>query len=442
MTKGKYERFEGQTKNEARWKVKMKLGPDALILTEREVRQGGLTGILGKKVWQVVACPPEPDAAPLPRPVASPAPADKNPLPAARSTQTYSQSRPKQKVRQPVDHLLDEPALPFSELPAQSRPDVIKPKSLKPYPALTPAVRPVDPGSESPALRMLYKEIRAISEKINAPPAFEHVILPGVLPDFYQRLLLQDVPRETAVDLMNHMVDYSTLDLNDEGKTLERLEEQLAARIPAVSLDELFSSRRPRILFMVGPSGVGKTTTLAKIAALACRDENLKVAFITLDTFRVAAAEQLKSYAQLIMADIEIVTEGSEFAAAVVRHSDKDMILVDTPGKNPCSPQTLSDLSGYLKHLSSAKLPSPAVLPVLSAATKQADLQRFVSCYRSLNPAAIVFTKVDETHSYGSLLPVLRTAELPVVFLTHGQDVPEHIEPANPRRIARRILGQ
>ena len=195
------------------------------------------------------------------------------------------------------------------------------------------------------------------------------------------------------------------------------------------------------MVFLVGPAGVGKTTTLAKVATLSSRDEKMRIAFITIDTLRVAAAEQLKSYADLISADIEIVMSEEDFVSAVSRHADKDLILVDTPGKNPCSPSALADFSGYLKRLTAARQPSPAVLLVLSATTKLADLQRYVACYQSLNPAGIVFTKMDETSTYGTVLPVLEAAKLPMVFLTCGQEVPEDIEPANGRRMARRILG-
>ena len=437
-----YKRYEAETLKAALHKVKMDLGSDAVILSQREIRTGGISGILGKKVWQIVAYRPvsdEPPAAPKTRPAPAPVAAAAPPL---HIRELERQAR--LKIRRPVDHVVDEPALPFAELPSTLRSPApsSKTRNFKPY---TPAgfqVSTADSPDQS-ALRILLKEVRALSEKIAAPPppVSDQVVLPGVLPAFYRRLLLQEVPRQTALDVMNSFFERPSLDVNDETKALEWLEERLAQGIPGAGLDQLLSTRRPRILFLVGPAGVGKTTTLAKVSAMASRDEKMKIAFVTLDTFRVAAAEHLKTYADLIQADFEIVLSEGEFASAVVRHADKDLIFVDTPGKNPCSPATLSDFASYLKHLTAAKLPGPAVLLVLSAATRLADLQRYIACYRTLGPAGVIFTKMDETQTYGSLLPVLETARLPVVFLACGQDVPGDIEPANAGRIARKILG-
>lgn len=442
-------------------RVKADLGPNAVMMNQpREVSKGGIKGMLGKKVWEVVAYCPQEDSLPeTPRPAHTPAPA---PVPPVRKSAVSPDRAARAKIRQPVDHMVDEPALPFAELPKPPAklPPVRNPmvygatsREFQPAPAIqTQAASPAWPPAaqksvaslnlDDPAIRTLFKEIRAISEKLSNPPpapASDQVILPGVLPAFYSRLMTQEVPREIAIELMNSLCERPTLDLNDEMKVQEILEEQLAAAIPSCALDDLFGGRGPRVVFMVGPAGVGKTTTLTKIAALSSRDQKMKVALITLDIHRVAAAEQLKSYAELITADFELVFNEEEFASAVVKHSDKDMILVDTPGRNPCSPAALSDFSGYIKKLTAIRLPSPAVLLVLSATTKPADLQRYVSCYRSLDPAGVVFTKADETSTFGSLMPIL-LSKLPFVFMTCGQDVPDDIEPANSRRLARKIL--
>ncbi|MBI4178448.1 flagellar biosynthesis protein FlhF, partial [bacterium] len=384
-----YKRFEAETLKAAYQKVKTELGSNAQILTHRQVRQSGMSGMLGKKVWQVIAMnPPDGQGSPVPA---------------------------KSRVRNPVDHVIDEPALPFAEF---SKNDPAPAAPRRPAPSGSRPAEPA-PNLERTALKILVKEVRALAEKLNATkPSAEHVILPGALPDVYRRLISQDIPREMAVDFMTGLCDRPSLDICDEAKILESLEERLAEQIPTAALETLFSSRRPRILFVVGPSGVGKTTTLAKIAMLAVREEKAKVALVTLDTFRIAAAEQLKTYADLMPADIEVVLSEEEFSSAVVRHADKDFILVDTPGKNPCSPAALSDFRDYLKRLSGAKLPAPAILMVLSASTKQSDLERYAACYRSLDPAGVVFTKLDETSSFGPILPVLHACRLPLVFLT------------------------
>jgi len=449
-----YQRFEAETLQAALNLVKKEFGPDAMIVNHREVRKGGLGGILGKKVWQVIAYrkPSDPPQAPATSSATSrPAQSQRSNPTARPDAQKDRGERPRMpRVRNPVNHLIDEPALPFedlsksttatyggqvpngtgmtsqsvqspSTLPTAKRPG-IAPSPSRPVTS-APAMPVQGAHSADPsALSQLLKEVREISERLNGPQAGgDQVILPGVLPGMYQKLISQEVYRELAVELMNCLCDRPSLDLCDESKVLEILEEQLAAALPTMGLEELFSSRRPRTLFLVGPSGVGKTTTLSKVAALASRDEKMKIAFITLDTFRVAAAEQLKTYADLIPAAIEVVMSEDEFIAALFKHSDKDMIFVDTPGKNPCSPAALSDLSGYLKKMSAAKLPSPAILLVLSATTKHTDLQRYAACYQSLDPAGIVFTKLDETSTHGSLLQVLSASKLPMIYLTCGK---------------------
>ncbi len=450
-----YKLFEAESVKELMSKVTQELGPNAAILNPREVSNGGLTGILGKKKWQVYAytapdnsaamqAPQTPAAAQLVR--GSPV----LPTPRRPAGQPARPQSPRSRVQQPVNHLIDEPALPFADtrIAEPPPPTAERRRTSPPTERRTPAHTPLA-GIEDPIVRTILKEmreIRALSEQMNASvsmahAASEHVILPGALQPFYQRLNMQEVPRELCMELMDILCQRPSLDINDSNKVAEHLEEILTPRVQTSALDQLFSSRRPRIAFFVGPAGAGKTTTLAKVAALACRDEKMKIAFVTLDTMRVAAAEQLKTYADLISASIEIVMDERELASAVVRHADKDMILVDTPGKDPCSTAVLAEFSGYLKQLGGVRLPPPAVLLVLSAPTRLADIDRYAMSYQALNPAGMVFTKLDETKTYGSLLSIMLSSKLPAVFLTTGQEVPDHIEPASPRRLARRIIG-
>lgn len=454
-----YRLFEADTLKDLMLNVKKELGPNAVILKPREVSTGGLGGLMGHKKWRVFAYLPAGESA---------APATQSPAQVRGPSTSRPHGAPSRtRVQQPVNHIIDEPALPFGDeriaepkpkLPAPSKwaapSKLSKPASVRTADEIVrarPAVSPVAPPPSDimtdPAFRTLLKEVRALSEQLTAISSApkqaqsEHVILPGVLQPFYQQLQMQEVPRDLCLELMDALCDRPTLDIHDGQKVAEQLEELLASQIQTSALDPLFTSRRPRIVFFVGPAGAGKTTTLAKVATLASRDEKLKIAFVTVDTMRVAAAEQLKTYADLISASIEVVMSESDFAAAVVRHADKDLILVDTPGKDPCSPASLAEFSAYLKQLGGMRLPAPAVLPVLAAPTRLSDLDRYANCYQALQPAGLVFTKLDETRTYGSMLSVMRASKLPAIFFSTGQEVPDHIEPAGARRLARRILG-
>ena len=190
-----------------------------------------------------------------------------------------------------------------------------------------------------------------------------------------------------------------------------------------------------RIVALIGATGVGKTTTLAKIAARFVLEKGIKAALITADTYRISAVEQLKTYSDIIGLPLEIVYSPDELKVAIHKHKDKDLVLIDTAGRSQHNDYQMKELQDFLavdgrieKHL------------VMSATTKNRDAEDILEKFSVCKPDRVIFTKTDETSSVGIILNLLAQKDIAVSFLTNGQSVPDDIIPATPAELARLLL--
>ena len=204
------------------------------------------------------------------------------------------------------------------------------------------------------------------------------------------------------------------------------------------------SQKRPKVVVFIGPTGVGKTTTIAKLASSYAVDENKKVALLTADTYRIAAAEQLRTYANILEAPFRVVYTPEELKAAIEAFADFDYVFVDTAGHSHKNEQQLGDMKVLLDSLKetneSGELEYQCFL-VLSATTKYQDLLRIVKIYKDITDFKLIFTKLDETTSLGSLLNVKLAADSCISYVTCGQNVPDDIERFNPQKTVKNLLG-
>lgn len=184
-------------------------------------------------------------------------------------------------------------------------------------------------------------------------------------------------------------------------------------------------SQGPAILALIGPTGVGKTTTVAKIAARCALDGGRKVALVTNDTYRIAAVEQLRTYARIMGVPLEVVLEPGELSAVLDAYSDKDIILIDTAGRSPMDCSQMGELRDLL-----CADPRVKTLLLVSATTESLALERAVKRFISLRPVGLIGTKLDEASHFGALFSVSLQMRLPFAFFTTGQRVPEDIRPA------------
>ena len=252
----------------------------------------------------------------------------------------------------------------------------------------------------------------------------------------FQHLLSQGVKRDIANDLIEVIKKekpVKRIDLKDKiisqiSAALEQKRDMLgpASRIKA----------EPKVLAFIGPTGVGKTTALAKLAARQVIEGNKKVALITVDSYRIAASEELKIYGKAIGIPVKTAATPSAFTAAVNAFRQYDLILVDTPGINSENHSEIEDLKSYME-----VIPSIEIHLLLSAGAKEADLFNTIGRLGAIPIQYLFFTKLDESATFGNLINLLVDNQLPLSFLTTGRQVPDSIETGSIEKIVRCLFG-
>ena len=197
-----------------------------------------------------------------------------------------------------------------------------------------------------------------------------------------------------------------------------------------------------KAVFFIGPTGVGKTTTIAKIAAHFKLNRNVKVALITADTYRIAAVEQLKTYANIIDVPLKVIYTMEEFNQAVKDYSQYDLILIDTAGRSHKNSEQCGELYHLLEDCSLDESITKENYLVLSATTKYKDLLRINDVFGQVKDYGLIFTKLDETLCLGNILNLRLYSGAPLSYLADGQSVPDDINTIDPQMIAKSILGQ
>ncbi len=199
------------------------------------------------------------------------------------------------------------------------------------------------------------------------------------------------------------------------------------------------ASKGPKVALFIGPTGVGKTTTIAKIASRYAVDEKKKVALLTADTYRIAAAEQLRTYANILEVPFQVVYTPEEASKAVEQFREYDYIFVDTAGHSHQNEEKLDGMKALLEAV--GQHAEYQVFLVLSAVTKYRDLMKISSCYREITDYQLIFTKLDETSALGNILNIKLYTGASVAYVTYGQNVPDDIEPFNPQKTVKQLLS-
>ena len=194
-----------------------------------------------------------------------------------------------------------------------------------------------------------------------------------------------------------------------------------------------------KVVFFIGPTGVGKTTTIAKIASIFRVDQKKKVALLTADTYRIAAAEQLRTYANILEVPFRIIYTVEEIEKALEDFKDYDYILVDTAGHSHQNQAQKESMSTFI-HSVDEKVEKEVYL-VLSATTKYRDLISIADSYKEMTDFKLIFTKLDETTTLGNLLNLKLYTNAELSYVTYGQNVPDDIEEFNPQGTVKKLLG-
>lgn len=203
--------------------------------------------------------------------------------------------------------------------------------------------------------------------------------------------------------------------------------------------ENMETAHGPRTVIFIGPTGVGKTTTIAKIASRYAVEQKKKVALLTMDTYRIAAAEQLRTYANILMVPFRVVYTEEELLTAIQDFQNYDYILMDTAGHSPQNKEQLADMKQLLSRVK--KLADCQFYLVLSATTKYKDLMKIADSYRQIAEYKLIFTKLDETEALGNLLNLRLYTDASIAYVTCGQNVPDDIEVFNPQKTVKQLLG-
>lgn len=366
----------GSTMQEAMRKVKNELGNEAVILNSRVISTGGFFGLFKKKQFEVIAAL---DEAPL---------VEKRPI-----------------ERQPKDEF----ELQVVKENEQDRHDAHLLAEIAELKQIVQAE-----SSQHQDLRSYPKTIQVCLEKLQTHGLHHHHVI-----RIGERLLEQWRTSHQPYS-EKEMIDVAKAELCKE-----------LARLDFSYINE------KRFISLVGPTGVGKTTTLAKLAAQAKLDEQKKIAFVTLDTYRIAAIEQLNTYAQLLNAPVEVVYDIDDFNEATKKFSTYDRVFIDTAGRNYRDAQFVTELNQLLSI--EKEMDTLLVLPI---SMKERDLEKIVDNFQPMNIKKFIFTKLDETDSFGTMLNMMFKYEVAPVLITTGQDVPDDMIRATPEVIAEYALGE
>ena len=197
-------------------------------------------------------------------------------------------------------------------------------------------------------------------------------------------------------------------------------------------------TKKTKYIFFIGPTGVGKTTTIAKIAATLKLTKKTKLALITSDTYRIAAVEQLRTYANILGIPLQVVYTPEDMVQATEELRDYDLVFVDTAGRSHNNDEQREDIQ---KLFDSVKEEQREVYLVLSATTKYKDLVKIATTYAEMTKYNLIFTKLDETDTIGNIFNIRMLTGAPLSYSTYGQNVPDDIGKTNAQNIAKQLLG-
>jgi flagellar biosynthesis protein FlhF len=386
-------KFQGKTQEEAIEKAKKELGSEVVVMSVREIKPQGFFRMFKKSTFEVTAAIEEKDPY-----VAPPRP----PIPAAvKQEEKPIEAKSVEAKTMEAKPMEEKP----SEMPKEELKEEIKEENKEEFKEERPNALTAEAFD---FVRILYKQL--IDNEVNEKYAnqileeVEQFIRPGasvdmILANVYQKLILR-FGRPEPLEV-------------EKGKT--------------------------KVVFFIGPTGVGKTTTIAKIASRFKVEQNDPIAFITSDTYRIAAPEQLRVYANILDVPMSVVYSAEELNDTLDKMRDYALVFVDTAGFSHRNEAQRGDISKLIKNLDPEW--DKEVYLVVSATTKYRDLLDIVDIYSEISDFKLIFTKLDETSAYGNLLNIKLYSGAELSYMTTGQNVPDDIELFNIQKIVKQILG-
>lgn len=409
-------KFTGKTKEEAIECAKQAFGPNAVIMNIKEIKPKGLFGIFKSSTYEVTAAMDE-----------------------KKQTQTITTSQlARTTLPGKIDYKADE------EIKMPSFAQRSAPETLKPTPAPAPAAPKA--AEQTSDIEQEIKELDSIAKMMEStfdkpqknepskPQSAQELKFVRIL---YKTLLDNEVDEKYINQILDEIEKFlrpgNSLDV-----ILSNVYQKLILRFGQPETIKV-NGKKPIVVFFVGPTGVGKTTTIAKIASKFKVNYNKNIAFITADTYRIAATDQLRTFANILDTPMSVIYTATELNSAVAEYEQADVIFVDTAGFSHKNETQRNDMRALLACLSPEY--EKSVYLVLSATTKYRDLISIIDSYKDIADYKLIFTKLDETSSYGNLLNIKLYSDAGISYVTNGQNVPDDIEVFDTQKIVKQLLG-
>lgn len=401
----KIRKFEGRTEKEVIEAIKDELGADALVLSIKKIQPKGIFSFFRKPVVEVTAAYEEKIA--------------------AKKVKAHVNDSEAARLRDDLEFKQSQNGFEriMSEKTISEQKERIKELEGKLYSVedlLDKAVA---------NLSISYHKLENNQRRYNN----------NLIQIFYDALTKQGVLPEVAEDMLDELdliEENSELDITFIIKLVYNKIINILGEPQTINSDEL-KKGSPKIIAFIGPTGVGKTTTIAKLSADFILKKGLNVGLITADTYRIAAVEQLKTYAEILGIEVSVVYNKDDLSEYVGAMADSDdIILIDTAGRSHKNDSNLKELAELLD-----VVPNCEKFLVLSLTTKYEDILNIVNTYSRITDFKIIFTKLDETLQYGSILNICKVTGKTISYVTMGQAVPDDIDSIRPEKIAKALLG-
>ena len=457
MTMGNRQTFVAENMAQAMIALKAALGPHGVPISSRKVRRGGFMGFGSREYVEVVgerlpawlmAGPRAEEARASDRRRA----ADNGPFrdPISRVIEAAISER-KKRARGPAEgELVRQVRLPRTAADTRIYNGFGRVRSLaadedrqRLLAGVLSSVERQQVALESgPQIENIRQEIGALKREMKslltaAMTPRDAATFSGPFRDYYERLQdagLDETVAGEIVDRVRRRSEESEWD--DQAVIRARLVKEITGMIKiAPALEPEHAG--PRLIAAVGATGVGKTTTLAKLGAVLMEEEGRSIAYVTLDNYRIGGAEQLQDYCHILGVPCAKAANAAELREFIDQNLDREYIFVDTAGRSPYRTDAVADLRRLLGDTGH----DFQLLLFVAASTEPREMEKLISTYALLDGAHLVFTKVDETARWGALFMAAARAQMPIAYLTTGQSVPDDIEPAIGARIADALLA-
>lgn len=400
-------KYTGKDETEAVMKAKDDLGSNAVVLNVRTMKQRGLAKVFKKDFVEITAALEEKDFAQNVN----------NNKPTFSRVSSEAIKKQQSQINLLADDRADTNAPKQSEILEKKldslhdmlRNQIVKEEETDKKEDTKPAVRPENNAN--------FKSLKLI----------------------YNKLLENEVSEKYANAIIN--------DIENSMKKESNLDSILASVYQKIILkfgepEAIEDDDRRKIVFFIGPTGVGKTTTIAKLASDFKLTRSKSVAMITADTYRIAAVEQLNTYASILDVPVNVIYSPSEIVESIEELSDYQMIFVDTAGRSHKNTEQRDEIIEMISNVRNSDIDADIIIfLVMSVTTKYRDMVNICDAYKSLNSYRLLFTKLDETDSVGNILNIKLYTGAPISYTTCGQNVPDDIESVDVQKLAKSLLG-